>query len=362
MRCEPAIVSTAEAIEERVVAARRSAGYRNYRVVRDEVLAMRDRESREGLAKPSAYWTEELENIDYLLDAPPLVAASLRRHCFHITGIRAYEYRAERDKARNRLTKRRSRLIALASKQLVLPEPKILGAFGFEIKGGLYNTDSLKFSEGLIALKQAGILAELDNREHPVIWEIGAGWGGFAWHLKQVLPAATVVISDFPELFLFSATYLRTAFPDARCVFEGSPVDPGPGSWGDYDFVFASNARLAETTPDGLDLVVNMVSFQEMTSAQVREYSRQARALGAPWLYSLNRERSPYNPELAGVSEILAEHWRLERLELLPGSYTRATARERAGGLRRAPAWLRGRGKATQQKGLDYQHLVGTPR
>ena len=41
-----------------------------------------------GDAGASAYWTEELENIDYLIEASPLIVRKLRHHAFHITGIR----------------------------------------------------------------------------------------------------------------------------------------------------------------------------------------------------------------------------------------------------------------------------------
>ena len=39
------------------------------------------------------YWAEELEHIDYLIDASPLVIRKLRHHAFHITGVRPYDYR-----------------------------------------------------------------------------------------------------------------------------------------------------------------------------------------------------------------------------------------------------------------------------
>ena len=49
--------------------------------------------------------------------------------------------------------------------------------------------------------------------------EIGAGWGGFAYQFKTLFPKTTYVVVDFPELFLFSASYLVTVFPEAKVRF-----------------------------------------------------------------------------------------------------------------------------------------------
>ena len=62
--------------------------------VRDEVLRMKRDAHASGTANgPSQYWAEELDQIDYLIDASPLIVRKLRHHAFHITGIRPYDYR-----------------------------------------------------------------------------------------------------------------------------------------------------------------------------------------------------------------------------------------------------------------------------
>ena len=79
----------------------------------------------------------------------------------------------------------------------------------------------------LIALEKGAVLQEFrGNAERRLVWEIGAGWGGFPYQFKSLCPNVTYVISDFPELFLFSATYLMTAFPGAKVAFWGEePLD-----------------------------------------------------------------------------------------------------------------------------------------
>ena len=72
--------------------------YDNHLRVRDEVLRMQaairaGRDGAAGEAAPSRYWTEELTNIDYMIEASPLIIRKLRQHAFHITNLRPYHYR-----------------------------------------------------------------------------------------------------------------------------------------------------------------------------------------------------------------------------------------------------------------------------
>jgi hypothetical protein len=360
----------ADQVHARVEAARESTAYRNYLLTRERVMAMRDRESHDpgSLAAPSAYWREELENFDYMLDAHPLVVSKLRQHCYHVTGVRTYDYRSGKDRFRAQLEEKHRSLRAVGGRELMIGEQPVLGAFGFELDGGLFNVDTLKYCEGLIALRSAGILDQFRRKgvrgrlrrgaaERSVVWEIGAGWGGFAHHFKTVCPEVTYVISDFPELFLFSATYLMTVFPDARFLFEGVD-DSGPEDWLEADFVFVSNGRIEAVVPPRLDLTVNMVSFQEMTTEQVEAYVGHAHRRGCPWLYSLNRERSTYNTELESVTSVLERYYEPAEVKVLGVSYVR-TVRE--GRIVQAAKRLRA---ATVDDGRknDYRHLVGTRR
>ena len=51
-------------------------------------------------------------------------------------------------------------LQALAPPDLLVPEWRPLGGFGFEIDGELFNIDTLKFFEVLIALDNSSVLQE----------------------------------------------------------------------------------------------------------------------------------------------------------------------------------------------------------
>src|SRR4029453_14906477 len=167
------------------------------------------------------------------------------------------------------------------------------------------------------------------------------------YQFRTLFPRSTYVIVDFPELFLFSATYLGTMFPAARVAFATDDDPSQIDGWRDADVVFVPQtlAHLVSALP--LDLTVNMVSFQEMTDAQVRGYASMAATAGCPLLYSLNRDRSRYNPELRSVSEALSDWYRLTEVPILDTEYTCA--------FKRAPK-LTG---PTDDAAPRYQHLVG---
>jgi hypothetical protein len=338
------VSDAARELHDRIEALRSSPGFRSYQYVRERVLELRARAAARTDARPSAYWAEDLANLDYLLDASPLLVDRLRHHSYHLTGLYVHNYRAGRDRQRAKFADKLRALVKVGKKELLVPESPALGGFGFAIDGQLFNIDTLKFFEVLIALDKGAVLDEFrTNTDRRLVWEIGAGWGGFPYQFKTLCPNVTYVITDFPDLFLFSATYLMTAFPESKVRFWGEePADRIWANWADYDFVFVPHFALDELLPPRLDLTINMVSFQEMTEQQVAAYIGRAHALNSPFLYSLNRERSSYNSELVSVSAILAKYYWPHEVPILDVPYTRMLDSE-----------------ASPE---DYKHIIGWRR
>jgi hypothetical protein len=156
------------------------------------------------------------------------------------------------------------------------------------------------------------------------------------------------VLVDLPELFLFSAPYLMTAFTDARVTFWSDEQPLGPSQVAEHDFVFVPNTSFAALEVSRLDLAVNMVSFQEMTSDQVWAYTERLFALGCPAVYSLNRDRSSYNPELTSVRKIIGARYQLEEVQVLPVPYTKLVTRAKIDERR-----------GERPSASDYRHVVG---
>ena len=308
---------------------RTTAAYQAYERVRRQVLGLMALGQNRRLTghAPSNYWSGELAKFEYMLDASPLIIEKLRHHTHNLTGLHTNHYRQSLNNHRRRFTEKLQALRALdgADAGLWVPEARLLGGFGFEIEGELVNIDTLKFYEVLIALHVGAVLNEMRHAtERKLVWEIGAGWGGFPYQFKTLCPNVTYVITDFPELFLFSATYLMAAFPDARVRFYGEvPPQETFADWRDLDFIFLPDTFHAAARPDQVDLMINMVSFQEMTTQQVEGYVRRAFELECPYLYSLNRDRSHHNQELSNVRSIIGQYYWPHQVDVLPVSYTK---------------------------------------
>lgn len=328
-----------------------SPEYQAYLDVRREVFRLKDLEQplRTGVNLPSQYWRADLALFDYMLDASPLIIKKLRHHCHHITGLRAQDYRPSRDAARRNISEKLEALVNLAGRDLLVPESDALGGFGFEIGGALFNIDTLKFFEGLVALRRGEILPIFENGERRLVVEIGAGWGGFAYQFKSLFPNTTYVIVDFPELFMFSAVYLKVLFPEARIAFYGNDARPFSAWWGEVDFVFIPNTMFESLDTPTIDLGINMVSFQEMTSSQVEAYVKGLHDRNCKYLYSLNRNRSPHNPELSNASSIIAKYFWPHEIEVLPVAYTSSLS-------------ANPRKKKPQKHEFPYRHIIGWRR
>jgi hypothetical protein len=99
-------------------------------------------------------------------------------------------------------------------------------------------------------------------------------------------------------------------------------------------------------------MVVNMVSFQEMTGEQVAQYVGWAADNQAPYLYSLNRPKSPYNDQLEVVADHIAERYWAHEIPVLPVSYTQMLPSKMP------PPFARRKLKP-KKRGNQYQHIIG---
>ena len=305
-----------------------SLEYAAYSRVREAVLSLKaaDRPASE-IVKPSGYWQEELANFEYMLEASPLLISKLRHHCYHVTGLKAYEYQKISESRLSTFHARLRELTRESDSSLLVPESPILGGFGYEIEGELYNVDTLKYFEVLAGLDRARVLDRKFRRgkSRRLVWEVGGGWGGLAYQFKTLFPDVTYVITDFPELFLFSAVYLLTAFPEAKIYIAGETApEECLQNWREADFVFLPQSRPELIQTVRPDLLLNTVSFQEMTTVQVDAYLKMAASVQCPFVYSYNRDCSHYNEQLTNVRECLAEYYQTVELPRLGADYTAA--------------------------------------
>ena len=256
-----------------------------------------------GPGGPSAYAAGELARIEYMLEATPATVAALREHSAALAGTGAG--RAPGDPGVEREIRRELRVLAeLERGEAVVGEPPLLGATGIEDGGELHNADSLRHHRCLAALRLGSVLAPFDGGGGTA-WQIGGGWGGFAYRFKTRFPDATYVITDHPLRFLFSATYLLTAIPEASVAFyeDGSEI-----AWEEHDFVFVPSTAL-DAIPESPDLAISIHSLEEMTGPQAASHVAHAYRRGCRFLYSYDRDRAPGNSELKNAHNVIERYF-----------------------------------------------------
>jgi len=297
---------------------RDSDAYRNYLEVREAVLEMIDNKPQDINSTPSGYWQEELAGFEYMFDASPLLVKNLRHHCYHLTGVRDYEYRNHHSHRASHFEYLLRRLQSQDNNGLGVPESAQLGGFGYRIDGKLYNNDTRRFYQSMIALDFIGGLDQFrQTNKRRIIAEIGAGWGGFAYQFKTLFPNTTFIIVDFPSTILFSGTYLKTLFPDSQTLFlTNRDMGTHEITPEDYDFIFAPHYMWEHLNFNPPNLIVNLASFQEMTTEQVDQYIKKAQKWQCPYIYSMNHDRNFSNPELKSVNETLKRYYTVQEIDV----------------------------------------------
>jgi putative sugar O-methyltransferase len=296
---------------------------KNYSIFRD---ILRDKIGDSKKKGRSEYWRQESEQFEYLFEASPSLLKNLRQHCVLITGIRPYEYFDHHKSSASftNLKVRLEELRALDPNLPILSERLELGGFGFEFDSEKFNIDTLKFHEMHLALKKLEVMNFQQAEEfRGRVVEIGAGWGGFADTFLRRFPNSKYTIVDLPEVLIFSATFLSTWYPDKTVHIFGNRSTEEDLHGADILLVTNSDAELVPKSIQ-FELMINSVSFQEMTSEQVREYINFGLERSCRSFYSLNRDRSNYNTELSSVREIMSEYLQIREAVILETDYAGA--------------------------------------
>ena len=122
-------------------------------------------------------------------------------------------------------------------------------------------------------------LEDKHKDQRNLVLEVGGGYGGLAHHLSNILKNVTYVIVDLPETLLFSAAYISLQNPDKKIyLYDSADFSEfiNGGQAGSYDFVLIPNYRLPSLNDWEFKLVINMISFQEMSAPQVNDYLQRA--------------------------------------------------------------------------------------
>jgi hypothetical protein len=322
-RTESALRAEASRLALEEAAAR---AYRHYLQVREWA-----REARRDPVSLTAAEERVVHALAPLWDATPEAIANLRRWSEPVSGIRAADYTVSSSELAKRIRRDLKRLSVEVGRDLFVPEPPLLGGFGFETGGQQYNDDTVKFFNVLVALQDGAVLNGIrQTADRSLVWEMGGGWGGFAYQFKTICPNTTYLITGAPELLLLSAVYLMTAFPRAQCRFHGASAAADVWHrWEEADFVFASEAALPHLRPPRVDLALDVMALRHMTGGRTDAHVQWAFERSCPYFYSLHP--GGYSTPLPAVwSAINRRYWvqpvapRLELTKVAAVDYSHA--------------------------------------
>ena len=308
---------------------------------------------RRTLARLESWGLAESAVSAHLADLGAEEVSRLRHEGTHVGGVAPTDYERPSKAAVGLFCDKLKRLVKLGGKDLVVSESPALGGFGHRVHGDLYNLDTLKHLEVLIALRRGGLLDEMMRaEERRLVVQVGPGWGGFAMQLKTLCPHLTLVLHSPPESLLLSSVYLMRLFPDARCAFHG-PGDPEV-EWTNYDFVFTpGNDSLFLVGPPP-HLLVSVQGFESLTGVEVAGMVEWAYEAGCPFLYSLDTHCAD-EPDTTAVSVFERAYWPHE-IPVMPVGFD-----EMLDGLALGKT-VEARARRAAQPEPRYRHVVGWRR
>jgi hypothetical protein len=227
--------------------------------------------------------------LESLWNATPAMVADLRHLAEPLGSSAADDYRDSESADAKTIRRDLKRLFVQVGQDLLVPEPAVLGGFGCRTIAGPANADTVRFFGALVALDDGAVLSGFRQTSRRVVWEIGGGWGGFAYQFKTICPNVTYIITGSAESLLLSALYLTTAFPGARAsFFETSHDDRFERDWEDVDFVFAPETALNRLRFPRLDLTVDLQALAQLTPQRVERHVQHASDAGCRYFFSLH--------------------------------------------------------------------------
>ncbi len=154
-----------------------------------------------------------------------------------------------------------------------LSPPKEFGETGFLINGVIVNHDTYGYLERIFAMQKMGIIDKLrEKSRRPIILEIGSGYGGLSYYVKQLIPGCVYICLDLPECLIFSALYMTRFYRDGLLFDETLTADQITR----HGTAFVPNYLFDRLVELGfkIDLAINTLSMSEMSEGQVANYCR----------------------------------------------------------------------------------------
>lgn len=276
-------------------------------------------------AIPSALW-EGFKVFRYLLDLSPENLRSIRYHSIPFCGPLPGADSLIHVRREQEYTEREVRSLQYLEATEGVPEEfwisepdaaRFNGLLGKRYRGRVINGSMIRYQFCVSNLYHVGALQSvLGASERQIVVEVGGGYGGLAHSLGLILKEkCTYCIIDFPEILLISGIFLALTNPNKSIyIYDSESFTPEFVREGikRFDFVLIPHFALSKLEAiEDIALLINMTSFQEMTTRQVNEYLEFGNSHCSGYLYSDNADRHSENTELESLSDLLSNYFQL---------------------------------------------------
>lgn len=123
--------------------------------------------------------------------------------------------------------------------------------------------------------------------DHPVIVELGGGFGGMAYYLVRDSKKTTYVDFDLPENMALTAYYLLRAFPATKITLYGEE-ELNTNTLQDNRIVLMPNFEISKLPSNSASAVFNSYSLAEMSAEAIEEYIKQMTRISRKYFLHVN--------------------------------------------------------------------------
>lgn len=163
-----------------------------------------------------------------------------------------------------------------------LDAPRVGNPWGYDMDGRLVIEPAFEYHS--IASRLRNLVADV---EHPVVLEIGGGFGGQGHQILRQIPGVRYIGVDLPENVIIQSWYLKRSLPSLRVgVDEVNRANDEDLT--EVDALLLPNWTLAELRLKRVDVVLNVRSFGEMSSSTLDGYFTEITRLRPEWVYHEN--------------------------------------------------------------------------
>ena len=137
----------------------------------------------------------------------------------------------------------------------------------------------------------------LQKMEHPIVMELGGGFGGMAYYLMRDVPHGTYIGVDLPENAALQAYYLMASFPDKKILLYGEE-EIRDCDISKFDAIIIPNFAIETIFSDGVNLSFNSYSLAEMSLETIESYLKTICRVSSDYFYHVNHTVWEVNADL----------------------------------------------------------------